>query len=203
MATPDHTPLGRGYDTSLFYFHHANDYWTSVAGNCPLPAESMASAAANKTYGVVDLWGTDAPARGLNNSGSCSQSDQAGCKYEDEIFAESVLAVIAAHDASTPLYLFWAPHNIHAPLQVPQAFLDKFSFIGDENRRFYAAMVNFVDTQIGRVVDALKAKNMWQNTLWMSSADNGGPIYNNGSAGANNFPLRGGKMSNCACCPSR
>ncbi len=27
-------------------------------------------------------------------------------------------------------------------------------------------------------------------------ADNGGPIYNNGTAGANNWPLRGGKMSN-------
>jgi hypothetical protein len=24
MATPDHTPQGRGYDTSLGYFHHAN-----------------------------------------------------------------------------------------------------------------------------------------------------------------------------------
>jgi arylsulfatase I/J len=28
------------------------------------------------------------------------------------------------------------------------------------------------------------------------SADNGGPIYNNGSAGANNYPLKGGKMNN-------
>jgi len=27
MATFDHTPLGRGYDSSLHYFHHANDYW--------------------------------------------------------------------------------------------------------------------------------------------------------------------------------
>ena len=26
MATPDHTPLGRGYQSSLHYFHHANDY---------------------------------------------------------------------------------------------------------------------------------------------------------------------------------
>ena len=28
------------------------------------------------------------------------------------------------------------------------------------------------------------------------SSDNGGPIYRNGSAGANNWPLRGGKKSN-------
>ena len=28
MATAEHSPQGRGYDTSLFYFHHDNDYWT-------------------------------------------------------------------------------------------------------------------------------------------------------------------------------
>lgn len=25
MATPDHTPMGRGYQTAMHYFHHAND----------------------------------------------------------------------------------------------------------------------------------------------------------------------------------
>ena len=28
MATPRHTPYGRGYDSSLHYFEHKNDYWT-------------------------------------------------------------------------------------------------------------------------------------------------------------------------------
>ena len=60
----------------------------------------------------------------------------------------------------------------------------------------YMAMVNFVDGLLGRVVTALKAKGMWDNLLWVSSADNGGPIYSDGSAGANNWPMRGGKMSN-------
>jgi hypothetical protein len=37
---------------------------------------------------------------------------------------------------------------------------------------------------------------MWENTFMVVSSDNGGPIYRNGSAGGNNFPLRGGKKSN-------
>eukprot|EP00937_MAST-01D_sp_MAST-1D-sp2_P005930 g5930.t1 len=38
MATHDHTPQGRGYQHSLFYFHHDNDFWTSRAGpGCPEP----------------------------------------------------------------------------------------------------------------------------------------------------------------------
>jgi arylsulfatase I/J len=37
---------------------------------------------------------------------------------------------------------------------------------------------------------------MWANALFVVSSDNGGPIYRNGAAGANNFPLRGGQKSN-------
>ena len=37
---------------------------------------------------------------------------------------------------------------------------------------------------------------LWENTLVVAHADNGGPIYAAGDAGANNWPLKGGKMSN-------
>ena len=184
MATPDHSPHGRGYDTSLLYFHHANDYWDSTDGGY-----------CNKSA-IVDLFATTGPSM-LNNSFLCSQSNQAaGCKYEDEIFAEEVLLRINEHDPSVPFFLFWAPHIVHAPLEVPQAYFDKFSAIQFQPRQYYMAMVNYLDDLVGRVVTALKNKGMWDNLLILSTADNGGPIYANGSAGANNWPMRGGKMSN-------
>lgn len=40
------------------------------------------------------------------------------------------------------------------------------------------------------MIPSSQAKEMWSNTLLVLSADNGGPIYRNGSAGANNYPLR-------------
>ena len=49
---------------------------------------------------------------------------------------------------------------------------------------------------VGNVTAALKAKGMWDDLLIVFSTDNGGPIYGNGSAGANNYPLKGGKMNN-------
>lgn len=164
--------------------------------------------------------------------------------YEDELLAGRVLDIIAAHDAGTPLFLFWAMHvvrggegqlrsnsacaaaasfpspQVHGPLEVPQAYVNKFSNITDQPRRLYTAMVNFADDkvcggrgplsgasaailflllpllllppQVGAVVAALKSRGMWNNTLWVTSADNGGPI----SGGANNYPLRGGKFTN-------
>lgn len=67
LATPDHTPRGRGWDNSLIYFDGANDYWTSISGAC------------GKLNGgsITDLWVTnasyDGPALGQNNSWACTQ----------------------------------------------------------------------------------------------------------------------------------
>ena len=65
----------------------------------------------------------------------------------------------------------------------------------------YAAMCSFWDASIGNITDALKAKGMWNNTLFVFSSDNGGPVYWSvepsfpHGAGGNNNPLKGGKVS--------
>ena len=41
-----------------------------------------------------------------------------------------------------------------------------------------------------------RRKGMFDDLLIVMSTDNGGPIYSNGMAGANNWPHKGGKMSN-------
>ena len=89
MATPDHTPEGRGYDTSLGYFHHANDYWTEKVGQ------------------YTDMWKTDEPAYELNGTrvDPNSQGVTGDVRdYEEFKFLEYVLKVIRKHDPSTPLF---------------------------------------------------------------------------------------------------
>jgi arylsulfatase I/J len=121
-----------------------------------------------------------------------------------------------------PLFLVWAMHLVHMPLQVPAAYLDAFrsvacvrenrvthllfallarpgtctSFIDDKERREMHAMTNFVDGMVGTVVDELKALKLWEETLVVFHADNGGEIMLAGKCGGNNWPLRGGKFSN-------
>ena len=173
MATPDHTPKGRGFDTSFGYYHHDNDYYTEVVG--PHCSGSP----------IVDLWDTDQPAHGINGTGPD--------KYEEGLFKERLLDVVSKHDPNTPLFLYYAPHIVHTPLQVPDDYLRKFSFIDNKDRMYYHAMVNYLDDVVGDLVAALKQKGMWDNLLYVTSSDNGGPIYPGG--GANNYPLKGGKMS--------
>ena len=74
---------------------------------------------------------------------------------------------------------------------MPPEFYHKFDFDAETDkagneRQTYHAMVNFADTAIGNYTEAIKAKGMWDEMVIVFSADNGGPVYNNGSAGANN-----------------
>ena len=173
MATPDHTPQGRGFDTSLNYFHHANSFYNETAGEC------------NKTH-IVDLWDTDKPANTLNGTGPDGH-------YEEGLFKERVLKIINNHDPSTPLFLYYAAHIVHRPYEVPENYLKKFNFIDEPYRQVYHAMVNYLDDVVGEIVQALKDKGLWDNLLFVASSDNGGPVWND--FGGNNFPLKGGKAS--------
>lgn len=152
---------------------------------------------------LTDLWDTTRPAYGQNNSWRCGQKAQhaSNCTYEDDLLQARLLATIAAHDAAQPLFLFWSAHTVHEPYEVPDADLARFADIGIPIRRFYAAMVSHLDALVLPVVAALKAKGMWENTLFIATSDNGGPVTNGPpdptmqtGGGANNFPLRGGKV---------
>ena len=123
------------------------------------------------------MWDTEGPGLGLNGSASCSQSNQAGCVYQDEVFVQRVSQIIANHSKApaAPLFLFWAPHAPHDPYQVPQSYLDKFANISVPERQYYAAMTNLLDDNVGRVVEMFKDAGLWENTLMVLSSDNGGP----------------------------
>jgi arylsulfatase A-like enzyme len=110
---------------------------------------------------------------------------------------QRIEAVVKNHTTSAPaqpLFVFWAPHAPHDPYQVPQVYLDKFNSIDVEERRYYAAMVNLLDDNVGRAVQAYKDAGLWANTLMVVSSDNGG--LEGSGYGANNFPLLGSKSSN-------
>jgi arylsulfatase B len=171
----------------------ANDHWQQTYDAACLDAKG------NPT--LTDFWDTEEPAKGQNNSWACSQANQGGanCTWEDDKLQARLLATIAAHNASEPLFLFWSAHTVHEPYEVPNADLAKFASIDVEVRKYYAAMVDHLDGLVPAVVDALKAKGMWDNLLFAVTSDNGGPLAKTpvglvDTSGANNYPLRGGKI---------
>jgi arylsulfatase B len=192
MASPRHAPRARGYDNWLGYWHHSNGYWSHATSNsCP------------NASSVFDLWetnattGYDGPARSLANSPACSQGNQNAtpCVHEETLFTNRVVQILEARGpADPPFFLVYAMHLVHYPLEVPQAYLDKFTFIDDGVRRLSHAMGNMLDAQVGAVVAALRDANLWEDTLVVFHSDNGGELIF--ECGGNNWPLRGGKFSN-------
>ena len=131
------------------------------------------------------------------------------CVYADDLYTNFTVSAIARHDPARPLFLYFAPHSVHLGghgiLQVPDSALARFAFINDSiPRQHYAAMTWYVDQKVGAVVAALRSAGLWNNTLFVLTADNGGAAFSetgyscsfcNGGAGGNNWPLRGGKHS--------
>jgi len=89
-----------------------------------------------------------------------------------------------------PFFLFASFNAPHAPMQATAEDLKLFAHIKDENRRTYAAMVHRLDVNVGKIIKALDAQGVRENTLVVFLSDNGGPVDQNFSC---NAPFNGQK----------
>ncbi len=96
---------------------------------------------------------------------------------------------------NNPFFLYYATPLTHAPLQIPESFIDHYvnkfgeeePYLGDRGyfpNRYphaaYAAMVSYLDTQVGELVQKLKDLGIYENTLIIFTSDNG-PTFNGGT----------------------
>jgi arylsulfatase A-like enzyme len=98
--------------------------------------------------------------------------------WEDYYFEQESIKTIVDHNTSIPLFLFHAFHSIHTPLDPPSQMQEAwYPDVKDNTKRAYMTMVQYVDQAIGNIVDALKQKKMWENTIMLVASDNGGCVY--------------------------
>ena len=123
--------------------------------------------------------------------------------FATTLFGQEAARVIEAHDGSAPLFLYLAFTAPHTPYQAPDDYLARYAHIEDENRRTYCAMITAMDDEVGRVLAALEAKGMRDDTLIVFQSDNGGVTSSDftgetevgGDLPADNGPYRDGKGS--------
>lgn len=121
-------------------------------------------------------------------------------RYSTKLFRNHTIAIIeehAANHADKPLFLYLPFQAVHAPLQATPHWLSMqhpaSAFNNDTDRRTYAAMVANMDFAVMKIIGALHDNNMYNDTVFILSADNGG-IQGTGGAGYN-YPLRGQKAT--------
>lgn len=119
-------------------------------------------------------------------------------EYSTDLFGSLALKAVQEHDLSkpqNPLFLYLPWQAVHAPYDLPPAYKNKST----EGVDLIRVMLADVDVWVGAITNTLKERNMWDNTLIVYSADNGGtqdPLYSTKVVGGNNYPLRGAKHSN-------
>lgn len=122
--------------------------------------------------------------------------------YSHNLIMEKTLDFIDKN-AEQPFFLYFSPTIPHAELSVPEENMRQYDgqfqekpFAGGhycaqpKPRAAYAAMVTLLDTNVGQIVDLLKRKGIYENTIIIFTSDNGvhqegghDPNYFNSNAG--------------------
>lgn len=93
----------------------------------------------------------------------------------DEITDRTVDFIARSARQDQRFFAYVAYNAPHWPLQVPQAWYDRFPQIQDPVRRTYVAMIAAMDAGVGRILDELDRTGQRDNTLIVFLSDNGCP----------------------------
>lgn len=122
--------------------------------------------------------------------------------YSHNLIVEKALDFIDKN-AEHPFFLYFSPTIPHAELAVPEENMQQYEgqfqekpFAGGhycaqpKPRAAYAAMVTLLDTNVGQIIELLKRKGVYENTILIFTSDNGvhkegghDPKYFNSNAG--------------------
>ena len=156
----EYTPTYRGFDTFYGYYAAQEDYFIHHVGK------------------GIDFRNNTKPV-----------TDRDGF-YSTNLFTEAVLEAIEKHDSDkAPFFIYAAYQSVHAPLQVPQQYVDHCQSIPYENRRIFCGMLKAADEGISNITMLLKEKNLLDDTIIIFTTDNGGQT----ALGSSNWPLRDNK----------
>lgn len=157
-----YTPTFRGFDSYLGYYSAAEDYFNH--------SQTKGFDFRNNTAVDRDVIG----------------------QYSAHVFVDHIEKLIRSHNPSQPLFMYLPFQSVHAPLEVPQIYIDKYcSKIMNETRRIKCGMVAALDEAFANVTSLLASLGYTDNMLLIFTTDNGGPVPFAG----NNWPLRGSKAT--------
>ena len=115
-------------------------------------------------------------------------------EYAGDLMFDEITAFVNQH-AEQPFLLMWTTPIPHVALQAPQRWINYYvekwgeeePYLGEKGylpvrypRATYAAMISYLDEQIGLLVEQLIVAGIYENTLLVITSDNGA-TFNGGS----------------------
>jgi len=125
----------------------------------------------------------------LTNMGDGTATE--GDYLTDELTDLALEQIESFAQEDDPFFLFLSHHAPHVPIRAPDALVGKYAAkppSAEHDDPVYAAMLESLDTSLGRVLDALEQRGLRANTIVVFTSDNGGS-----DDITSNAPLRAGK----------
>jgi arylsulfatase B len=97
--------------------------------------------------------------------------------YTTDLIGQEAVRFIEQSPAGKPFFLYVPFNAPHLPLQAKEEDKAKYAHIEDEKKRTYAAMVDSMDQSIGKILEAIDAKGIADNTFVLFLSDNGAIQY--------------------------
>ncbi|MFC2112946.1 arylsulfatase [Bacteroidota bacterium] len=156
-----------GYRTGIFGKWHLGD-------NCPMRPtdQGFQEALVHRGGGIGQYAGPP----GNSYFNPILEHNNVSTKYEgycDDIFTDAALDFISKKDKK-PFFAYLATNLPHLPLQVPDEKAEPYRKMGlhEDNALVYGMIAN-IDSNVGRVLDRLKALGIEENTIVIFLSDNG------------------------------
>lgn len=128
-------------------------------------------------------WNPDMPNLDLSASG---EGEYLTSRLTDEALQ------FVERNRNRPFFLYLSHYAVHTPLQAPDHLVRKYQHkiaaSASGGDPVYAAMIESVDTSVGRILDGLEAAGVANRTAVILASDNGGL-----DSVTSNAPLRAGK----------
>jgi len=152
-------PLDLGFDYHFAVPQNHGDYWGVYVENDQIYGlRSKKEQPYSRTYYGPQYKGFDAPQR-VNKD------------VMEELTDRSV-NWLRKQSADTPFFLYFAAVAVHRPI-TPSDYMRGISDCGP-----YGDFIQDVDLSVGRIIEALKYMDLYDNTIIIFSSDNGGVVPN-------------------------
>ena len=177
-SAPESRPNAQGFDEFYGFLAGCVDYYSHI----------MYWEMGIGIYPLHDLWKNE------------QEVWENGTYMTDIITRESVRFI--HENQSEPFFLYVAYNSPHYPMHAPREYFERYSHL-EPHRRQQAAMIATVDDSMGRIMAALEAAGLTENTVVFFQSDNGATIekrcLHDGSGqpyhGGSNAPYSGWKGS--------
>ena len=122
-------------------------------------------------------------------------------QHIEDRMAKEAVQWLTSVPKGQPFYMNYWMFSVHAPFNAKTALIEKYRQLIDpknpQHSPTYAAMVESMDDNVGKLLDALDRLGIADHTAIVFFSDNGGNMYDrvDGTTPTSNAPLRGGKAT--------